>query len=308
LKHSRPIDRVDCLGLGIVPLDFLVTVPHAVPPGGKVDGLSLCVQGGGPVPNALVGLSRLGCATMLIAAVGPDLIGRRTIEEMRTEKVTTRIVRRSRGGSDSAHGFVETGSGQRTIAFCRQVTIRPRDIVTSHLPLPRVVHLDGRHLEACLKLARWGRRVGAAITFDIGSMRNDVSPIFPLIDHLIVSDAFAVGFSGTKDMRQALRSLARFGPKAVVITRGTKGSAALEAGRYYRHPAFKVNAVDTTGAGDSFHAGYIYGLLKEYEMPERLRLGAAVAAIKCMQPGARAGNPTLKRLNQFLRGNPRTYA
>jgi len=292
-----------------MPLDVLFEIDDYPSAGGKRDATALTLQGGGPVPNVLVGLQRLGHSTVLITAVADDLAGRIGVEEVEHEGVDTRfIVRKATGRSLMAGGFVERGSGRRTIVLYREIHVRPRDVVTSKLPLPRIVHLDGRDLEACIKLARWGRSMGATICFDIGSTRNDVSPIFPLVDHLVVADAFALPFTGCRAVRKALLRLQDCCPGTVVVTEGTKGSLGCEDGLFVRQPAYRVRNVDTTGAGDAFHTGYIYGLLHGYDLAARMRFGAATAALKCTKPGARAGAPTLRQVMNYLRRNPPTYA
>lgn len=296
------------LGLGIVPLDILLTVPHYPLAGGKIDATHMIVQGGGPVPNALVGLARFGMKTAVIAAVGDDLFGHLGIEELRGEKVDTRYMVMKKQPSAVAVGFIEVGSGQRTIALHRNITILPRDIKPIAYPLPRIVHLDGRDLAACIKLAKWARRVGAVVSFDIGSIRNDVTELFSLVDHLVVADAFAFPFTHSSEAQQAAEKLAALCPGQIVVTEGIKGSLGFDRTGYYRQPAYRVPCIDTTGAGDSFHAGYLYGLLKGWSMPERLRFGAASAALKCTRPGARTGAPKLGDVTRFLKGSPAIYA
>jgi len=309
VHSSKTLEQLDCLGLGIMPLDFLFEIDDYPPAGGKRDATALTVQGGGPVPNVLVGLQRLGHSTALITAVADDLAGKIGVKEIEREGVDTRfIVRKTTGQSLMAGGFVERGSGRRTIVLYRNIHLRPRDVVTSKLPLPRIIHLDGRDLKACNKLARWGRSVGATICFDIGSTRNDVSPILPLVDHLVVADAFALPFTGCRTARKALLRLRDCCPGTVVVTEGTKGSLGCEDDRIVRQPAYRVSDVDTTGAGDAFHTGYIYGLLHGYDLAARMRFGAATAALKCTRSGARAGAPTLKQVKDFLRRDPPTYA
>jgi sulfofructose kinase len=310
LKSSRAKrkSRIDCLGLGIVPLDVLFTVPHYPKSGQKIDAGSVIIQGGGPVPNTLVGLARLGFSTSVIAAVGDDLTGKLGIEELKRERVETRHVIIKKAQSDIAAGFIENNSGQRTIALFRRIQVRPKDLRTENYPVPRVVHLDGRDLDACMKLAKWGRKVGALVSFDVGSMRNDVSPIFPLVDHLVVADAYALPFTNTTNARSAIAKLSQLCPGQVVVTEGVKGSRGFDREAYHFQPAYKVKNIDTTGAGDSFHAGYLYGVLKGWSMPERLRFAAATAALKCTRPGARTGAPRLAEVSRFLKTNPETYA
>jgi sugar/nucleoside kinase (ribokinase family) len=289
-------------------MDLLFEVDRYPRAGFKIDGSGLTVQGGGPVPNVVIGLRRLGHRTALITAMGNDLIGRLGMEELESEGVDTRFVVTKKGSSDTAVGLIERGSGQRTMVLNRTIGVTPRDVVVSRLPRPNVVHLDGRDMPACMKLARWGRRIGATICFDIGSVRNDVSEIFPLVDHLVVADAFAMPFTKARTARRAVDFLRKLCPGAVVVTEGIRGSIGWERGRYIKGRAYKVRTVDATGAGDAFHTGYIYGVLHGADLEERLKLGAAVAALKCTRMGARAGIPNLRQLQRFLKGKPRRYA
>jgi len=284
-----------------MPLDFLYEVDSYPAAGAKKDALSLTIQGGGPVPNVLVGLKRLGHTVALITAVGDDLPGRLGAQELEQEGIDTGLlIWKRRSESDTAGGFVERGSGRRTIVLARKTRVCPRDISLSELPRPRIIHLDGRDLEACMKLARWGHRVGAVVCFDIGSVRNDVSPIFQLVDHLIVADSYALPFTGCRSARRAVEKLTEYCPGTVIVTEGIRGSIGIEDGHWVRQPAFRVREADTTGAGDAFHTGYIHGWLLGLDLAERMRLGAAVAALKCTRRGARAGVPTLRKVNEFM--------
>ncbi|RKX25627.1 MAG: hypothetical protein DRP45_05495 [Candidatus Zixiibacteriota bacterium] len=276
--------------------------------GSKIDGVGLTVQGGGPVPNVMIGLKRLGYRSALITAMADDMVGHLGVKELKAEGVDVRHIVYKRGTSDTDVGIIERGSGRRTMVLNRVIHVSPRDVVVSRYPIPRVIHLDGRDLDACAKLARWGHRAGAVICFDVGSVRNDVSPIFGLIDHLVVADSYALSFMGARTARKAIEKLQNYCPGTVVVTEGLKGSVGCESGQFVRVPAFKVHSVDGTGAGDAFHTGYIYGLLNGFDLAERLEFGAAIAALKCTQMGARTGLPTLSQAQHFLQNRPRRYA
>ena len=306
-RRNRP-SHVDCLGLGICPLDFLFEVDKYPPAGTKINARRLTIQGGGPVPNALVGLCRLGHRVALITALGRDMPGQYGLLALQREGIDMRHVVRPAGSSGVAGGFVELGTGRRTLVFHRSVAVRPQDVVTARLPRPRIVHLDGRDLDACVKLARWARRIGAIVCFDIGSIRNDVSLIFPLIDHLVVAAEFALPYTASRSARRAIERLRLQCPGTIVVTEGVRGAIGFEQGRFVRSRAFKVPEADTTGAGDAFHAGYIYGLLHDFDLAARLEFGAAVAALSCTRVGARAGLPILSDVWRFLKGKPRRYA
>ena len=312
-KKKRPTSDnrikpdIDCLGLGIIPFDILYTIDKYPKAEAKIDAVDFFTQGGGPVPNALVGLSRLGLKTAVIAAVGDDLFGQYSIEEIKREKVDHRYIIVKKKNSAIATGYIERGTGRRTMVLYRNITVEPKDINTSKLPIPRLIHLDGRDMPATMKLARWGKKIGALISFDIGSIRNDVSEVFPLVDHLVVADGYAFPFTGRKNARRAIDILRRHCQGSIVVTEGIKGSTGFENGSFFKQPAYKVKNVDTTGAGDAFHTGYIYALLKGLSMPERLRYGAATAALKCTRPGGRSGAPNLSNLRKFIKTNPDIY-
>ena len=294
--------------MGIVPLDFLYIVPRLPAPGGKVTATSLCVQGGGPVPNTLVGLSRLGIKTTAIVVVGDDAVGRRSLDALRSEGVDCAHAIIKKAPSATAIGFVEEGTGRRTMAFYREIGIHPRDLQLSRFPIPEVVHVDGRDLEANIKLARWAHRVGAAVSFDIGSIRNDVTPLLAHVDHMVVADSWALPYTGKRSLQAAALALSRLSPGTIVITAGTRGSIAWHQGEFARQPAYRVRVVDTTGAGDAFHTGYLFGLMQQKPLTERLQLGALTAALKCTVTGARAGMPTWRQLQRFIRSGPSRYA
>jgi sugar/nucleoside kinase (ribokinase family) len=294
--------------MGIVPLDNLYTVERLPEPGTKTDAIDLTVQGGGPVPNALVAMSRLGLSTAIIAAVGDDPAGRQVVEELKREDIEHRLIKVQRQPSATAVGFVEKESGRRTMVLHRQIGIRTKDLETDNYPRPNILLLDGRDLEASLQLARWGRKAGARVVFEIGSQRDDVSAIFPMVDYLIVSDDFAYPFTHTEDPEVAVTRLHKVCPGHVVLTGGIGGAWGLEGDERYYQPAFRVKAVDTTGAGDAFLGGFCYGLIKDLSMAECLRVGAAIAALKCTKPGPRTGLPEPKQLQLFLKSNPEIHA
>lgn len=298
--------------MGIIPYDLLFNVDKYPGPGMKINANGFFMQGGGPVPNVVIGLARLGFKSALIAVVGDDPFGKISIEEIKNEGVDHRFIIVKKQPSALATGWIEDGSGQRTMVLSREIFVKPGDIKTSAYPIPRVLHLDGRDMPATLKLARWAKRKGVVVSFDIGSMRNDVSEVFPYVDHLVVADSYAFPFTRTKTARSAIRKLARLCPGTIVVTEGIKGSTGVERlpdkeGRFIFQPAYRVKNVDTTGAGDCYHTGYLYGLLEGCDIAQRMKLGSAAAALKCTKPGARSGIPTKPELRRFMKNNPRTY-
>ncbi len=131
--------------------------------------------------------------------------------------------------------------------------------------------------------------------------------MLPLIDHLVVSENFALQLTGCHDPRLVMQSLLAFDAKAVVVTCGKAGSYSSEAGgEVLHHPVFPIRAVDTTGCGDVFHGGYIYGLLNDYDLQQRVRFATACAALKTRQLGGRTAIPNLSEVELFLQDNPQS--
>jgi sulfofructose kinase len=293
---------LDCLGLGIAPADILMGIDRFPKPGAKIDAVGLTIQGGGPIPTAMVTLARLGMKPGLIAAVGDDLFGEFVVGELKREKVDTSCVIRKKSRTAIASGWVEEGTGQRTIVLNLDINIKPKDIRLGSLPETRIVHLDGRFMPACLKLARWARRKRIPVVFDIGSIRNDVSELIPLTDHLVCAEDFALPFTGAKAPKEAIGRLKKLCPGAVVVTSGIKGSLGFdESTGFVFQKAYRVKAIDTTGAGDTYHGGYIFGMLKDWDLKGRMEFASAVAAMKCTTPGGRTGIPGYRQVIRFIK-------
>jgi ribokinase len=302
------IKKMDCLGLGITPLDILLQIEKYPKPGAKINSNRITIQGGGPIPTAMVTLSRLGFRSAIIGAVGADTLGLTVFDDLLQEGVETSFIIVKKEPTAFACGWIEKKTGRRTIVLQRKSSVTPGDIDLKKFARPKIIHLDGRDLPACMKLARWGRSHNIPIVFDIGSIRNNISPILPLVDHLVVSADFALPYTKTKKPLDAIRKLSRKSFGTIIVTSGIKGSLGYnrDEGLAFA-PAFKVKTVDTTGAGDVYHGAYIAGLLKQWPLESRMIFASACAAIKCTKPGGRTGIPTFRKVQTFLAGKRDIY-
>ena len=127
--------------------------------------------------------------------------------------------------------------------------------------------------------------------------------LLPYVTVLIASELFARQYSGTDDLEKAIFSLSETGAEVVGVTMGSQGSMTLDCGKILRCPAFKVEPVDTTGAGDVYHAGFAVRYLETHDLMECMRFASAVAAIKCLQLGGRAGIPNRAQVEEFLKSH-----
>lgn len=302
-------NKIDCLGFGIAPADVIMQIKSFPKPGDKINSTELIVQGGGPVPTAMVALAKLGFKPGIMSIVGHDVFGRFVIDELKSAGVDTSLIKFSNKPTAIASGWAEEKSGRRTIALDLNPEVKPSDINLKKLPLPQLIHLDGRYLKACMKLARWGRRNNIPIVLDIGSMRNDVTELLLLVDHLVCAEEYALKYTRSRKVETALSKLSKKCPGVVIITRGIKGAVGLTVDKEYIYQkAFRVKAVDTTGAGDAYHGAYLAGLLKGWDIRKRMKFSSAVGAINCTKLGGRSGLPTMRQAWEFLKRNGGQYA
>lgn len=296
------------VGLGQCALDVLGTVPEYPAVDQKAELAQCLVQGGGPVATALVTLTRLGERTAFIGRVGDDDFGRRIRAGLEVEGVDCRGLRTDPGrGSQFAFIAVEAKTGKRTIFWTRGSArnLRPTEIDARLIRQARVLHLDGLQAGASLAAARIARENGVITVLDGGTFREGTDELLPCIDHLVVSEKFALQVAAGGEPRHALEKLLRRGARAVTVTLGEKGSHTLAwDGGEFHQPAFPVAAVDTTGCGDVFHGGYIFGLLQGWPLRRTVRFAAACAALKARAPGGRTGIPSLAEVEGFLADNP----
>src|SRR5437764_13225858 len=152
-------------------------------------------------------------------------------------------------------------------------------------------------------MARAARNAGTIVTADIDNIYEGLPEWLPLIDVLITSSEFPHRLTGISDLRASLiETRARYGCALVGATLGARGAIIYCEGQFIESPAFGVpgGCRDTTGAGDAFHAGFIYGMLRGEDLEMCLKLGNAVAALKCRGLGARTALPTAGELEDFL--------
>ncbi|MCC6743337.1 MAG: ribokinase [Acidobacteria bacterium] len=299
--HEKPFDAI---AVGLNAVDHVAVVDGYPVFNTKIELVSHSTFFGGQCATAMVGLARLGMRTRYAGSVGDDLAGRLQLESLTSEGVDTSHVRVV-GGAESQTSviLVDRSSGERTVMWRRDPRVRveadgiPQHLITS----ARAFHCDGHNIEAEVRAASWAREAGIPTCIDVDFDYGGAS-LYPLIDYLVTSEEFPARMTGLTDPRSALVALRdRFGSPFVAMTLGRSGAIALQDGVFVESPGFVVDAVDTTGAGDAFHAGFLFGLLEGEDVESTLRLANAVAALNCTELGARSGLPSRPQLEAFLR-------
>lgn len=296
-------------GLGQCSLDYIASVDGYPAEDTKAEARSLTIQGGGPVATALVALSRLGARTRFMGLVSDDRAGEEIRRGLDEEGVDTGGLIAAPGGeSQTAFIVVNSRTGSRTILWKRPTVapLAPSDLDPSFIASADMLLLDGLMMEASLEAARAARAHGVPVMVDAGSLRPGMMELVGLCDYVVCSEGFARALapdpSNPPDPKEALGRLAGPNTLAATVTLGERGSITLHDDEVFATPAFEVPAVDTTGAGDVFHGGYIYGLLRGWDLPRTVRFASAFAALKCTRPGGRAGIPGLDETLRFMGG------
>ncbi len=290
-----PKAAAEIFGLGQCSLDCIGKVDAYPPPDVKCEFTGMVIQGGGPVATALVALSRWGLSCYFAGLAGDDLFGRLIRESLAEEAVRTDgLVMREGRLSQFAFIAAEPAKGRRTIFWHRPTgaEIRPDEIDAEALRRSRVLHTDGLFMEAALFAARTAREAGIPVVVDAGTLRDGMLELARLSDCFIASETFARALTGGDQPLEACRKLSALGPRVAGVTLGERGYVALAEGRVIQRPAYAVEAVDTTGCGDVFHAGFTYGLARGWTAEKSLDLGAWAAARVSLQMGGRAGIPS----------------
>jgi len=302
---SFPKDKpFDVVGMGLNSVDFLTVVPEFPAPNSKMKMLQFSKQGGGQVATALVALSRWGVKTKYIGKVGADELGQFSLHSIRQEGVDVSSVTVEPDAINQFATIIVDGStGDRTILWNRddRLMYREGELQKEEVCCGKLLHLDGHDIHVAIRCARWAKEEGIPTVVDLDRVEPLTSELIKEIDFLITSSRFPALYTGISDQKKAFLELQKHTRGFLCATLGHSGAMAWVNGEFFHAEGFKVKAVDTTGAGDVFHGGFIYGLLQNWEVEKMLRFANAVAALKCLDLGGRRGIPPLEKTQPFMK-------
>ncbi|HUJ18715.1 MAG TPA: sugar kinase [Nitrospirota bacterium] len=291
------------VGIGQCAWDMLAVVDRFPQADTKKEVLAWEEQGGGPVATALAALSRLGVFCRFFGVIGDDREGAAIRQSLIEEGVdVTGMVKRSNASSQTAFIAIDRSIGSRTI-FWKRPSCDPLRIEELPPDFPsnaEFLLLDGLMKDASLFAAHQARKAGIPIMLDAGRVREGTLELARLCDYVVGSEEFASELGWKDDPGVLGQEVRKHGFGITTITLGSRGSVTFADDEIISCPAFPVETVDTTGAGDVFHGGFLYGLLRRWPLKETIRFASAVAAMKCRKLGGRAGIPKLSEAQQFL--------
>lgn len=293
---------VDLVGVGLNATDTVIPVEEYPARGSKTEYSGGTRLPGGQVASTVIACQTWGLQTRYVGTLGDDGAARLHHEAFAKTGAETQIHTVEGGVSAQSLIIVDAG-GERTV-LCRRderMAIRPEHLRREWIEQARALHVDGYDTAAATLAAGWARAAGVPVIADLDELYPGVEDLIRNIDYLIVSRDFPCRLMGEADLRKALRGMhQRFGCKLTAATLGEAGVVAWDGVAFHSNAAYRVPVVDTTGAGDIFHAGFIYGLLQGWPLARQLDFACAAAALNCTVVGARGGIETVAAIEGLM--------
>ncbi len=299
--------KFDVVGFGTNAVDYLIRVPEYPDFNSKIELTDYVQAAGGEIATTMAGLQRLGARTAYVGRFGTDAAGAFGMESLRTEGVDLAFAEQIDGArTQIAFIIIDIRNGERTVIWKRD---RALAYAVGEPPLEavadaRILHFTPHDARACYAMARAAKESGAIVSIDIDNVFDGIDAVLPLVDILVTSAEFPERFLGIADHESALAEFQiRFGCSVAGMTLGESGSLLRCGGRSIRTEGFAVpgGCKDTTGAGDAFRVGLLYGLLRNETVEGSARMANAVASLKCRAVGARTALPTTDELKTLLK-------
>ena len=296
------------VAMGAAAVDTVVKVSHLPEPDEIVYPESIDRYPGGSSANVAVGLSRLGDSVTFLGKIGDDEAGKIICESFQTDGVITDYLKLEHGKrSGGAFVAVDT-NGERVIYSLGGTTLYES---WDELDMAAFDGMEGLYIgetfsEVGCKAAFFAKGKKVPAFFGPGGIMCSygmeyLSGVLQATDYLLVNLPEAFSLSGCQTKEDAIRRLLDAGVKNVLLTEGKNGAGCYCRENRHFVPAYSVHAVDTTGAGDSFTAGFLNGTLRGWSVERSMQFGSACAAVAIQKMGARSSMPTRKRMSEFDR-------
>src|SRR5271156_3411449 len=296
--------KFDLVGVGLNAPDTLLIVSHFPAYAGKVPFEAEILSPGGQVASALATASRLGLRVKYIGTVGDDERGRVQMESLRETGINLDDVEiRENCPNQTAYIIIDQSTGERTVLWSRPNCLRlePESITLEKIAGARMLHIDGHDTPAVEKAAKLARSQGIPVTCDVDTIYHGFDRVLASVDYLVASSEFPGQWTSERDPFRALETIQNeHKMKCAAMTLGSHGALARIDGKFIYSPAFVVNCVDTTGAGDIFHGAFCYAVLQGMPMRETLEFSNAMAALNCTAIGARGGIKTEREVLHLM--------
>ncbi|MBT3285309.1 hypothetical protein HN807_07600 [Candidatus Bathyarchaeota archaeon] len=299
----------EIIGLGLSTLDVLFRLEDMPTWEAGVVVDEFGIDGGGPAGTGVSASCKLGASVGFIGLYGTDWAGELKLRSLNDAGVdTSKMLVREGPERNVVLVCVNSESGERVFSWEKgnlSDPLRVEELDKDYITSADFLHLDGTYPEAAAQAARWMREAGKTVMLDGSKTSEPISEtirnLVPLVDLLICGSGFSYQLTGIEDVYEAGEAVLDLGPRVFVQTEGENGSYTVTKDDLFHIPAYDVDVVDTTGAGDVFHGAYLFGLLKGWDIKTITLFSTAVSALKCTKLGGRRSIPEFNEVTAFLK-------
>jgi sulfofructose kinase len=294
--------QVDLVGVGLNATDTVIPLTEFPKSGAKVEYSTRSVMLGGQVASTVIACQAWGLSTRYVGKLGDDDAARMHREAFEQLGAEAQIV--TVPGTASLHNVILLdASGERTVLCQRdeRMVLQPGELRREWIVNARALHLDGHDTAAATQSAVWAREAGVPVLADLDDPYPGIDDLIANIDYLVVNHDFSCRLMDDNNLERSLRRMqSRYGCRLTAATLGEDGVVAWDGKRFLHSAAYRVPVVDTTGAGDIFRAGFIYGLLRDWPLDRLLNFSCAAGAMNCTAAGARGGIKPLAAIEHLM--------
>lgn len=295
----------DVIGIGANSVDYVYRLPSYPQRGGANAKMRItrhAVTCGGQVVTALATCAALGLRAKYVGSTGKDDNGKRIRDELARRFVNADDTVICEATNQFAVILIDGDSGERIVLWDRDERLAAglRQLPEETLTSARLLHVDDVDQDAAIRAAAIGRAAGIPVTSDIDRVTERTEELVRTVAIAIFAEHVPKALTGEEDLERALRKLREQQSGQLCVTLGDRGAMLLSGDRFYHEPAFRVDVVDTTGAGDVFRGAFIAAFLRGHAPAEILRFANAAAAVSCTRLGAINGVPTPDEIGAML--------
>lgn len=306
--------QFDMIGFGNPFQDLIVELDQLPPSNVNIRMRNYVFMGGGNVPTATVAAGRLGLRAAILGVSGDDMFGHANKADFQYNNVDTSHLKLEAGKrTDFCVCVCERSvSGKEFISHPGDFhPLEIEDLDEAFIKSAKILHIGDMLTPAKFQAADWIHQAGGLVSIDAAYYRPDIYQNYRYLDIFIASETYFKAMcdaQGPMNCQTAARYIRAQGPEIVIFTLGEAGCEGVYGDTHFALPAFQVDAMDSTGAGDVFHGAFNYGYLQGWDVPQCARFASAVSAIKCTRLGGRAGIPSLETVTRYLETGEIDYA
>ena len=291
------------IGIGAAVLDTVIEMESFPEEDAKIKADNIFSTGGGPVGNALVCISKLGIECAFLGLLSKNNNGLQLVDEFKQYNVDTKYIKLLENTQGiTSYIILNKEKGTRTCIFDRgNVPDDPSLLDFECIKDYDILHLDGNYLNTAIEGAKVAKKYGKKVSLDAGTAYPGIEKLLPYVDILITSEDFALKITNKSDVEEAMVLLNdKYHPEVLAVTQGSKGGCYLKNNVIHHYNSYKVDCVDSNGAGDTFHGAFLVAYLDGMSLKDCCLFASATSAIKCQKAGVRIALPEKEKVLTFL--------